>query len=460
MLALVIAGVGLLGYAAIRLKGNQVAIQLPGRASDEPMNVLVLGSDSREGLSKADQAKLDPTGEDAKSGRRADTIVLVHIDESKKQAVLVHFPRDLKVTYPDGRTGKINAAYQQGPAAMVKTVERVSGLPIHHYIEVNFVGFRNIVQALGGVKVYFEHAINDKDSGLRVPKGCVDLNGDRALAFVRVRKIDSDFGRIARQQLFARLVMDKVVSAGTLLNPVKVVRLVSIGTSNVRTDDNLGPGDMKSIALRLRSFDPGQVDMRVVPSTPGPSYVYENEDDADALFAALKNGSALPDVGMAASPTVDTTARPSAPAPATPSPAVTPQDVSLSVLNGTGKPGLARAEADRLMPKGFQVVEVTDADSRNYAQTVVFYRQGKEAEARLVANLYGAQTKPVPETIKAQGDAVLVMGRTSGKPIPAGSATSSPSTFAGPPSTFAGPPSTSSPAAASHSAPKAFIHAC
>jgi LCP family protein required for cell wall assembly len=447
LLILVVLGAGLLGYAAIRLRGNQVAIPLSSRVSDEPMNVLVLGSDSREGLSQEDQAKLDPTGEDAKSGRRADTIVLVHIDEQKKQAVLVHFPRDLKVTYPGGKTGKINAAYQQGPAAMVKTVEKVSGLPIHHYIEVNFVGFRNIVQALGGVKVYFEHAIHDKDSGLDVPKGCVELNGDRALAFVRVRKIDSDFGRIARQQLFARLVMDKVVSAGTLLNPLKVVRLVTIGTGNVRTDDSLGPGDMKSIALRLRSFDPGAIDMRVVPSTAGPSYVYENEQDSNALFAALKDGTALPDVGKAASSNVDTTTRAAAPAPSASSSPVTPEDVSLSVLNGTGKAGLARAEADRLMPRGFQVVEVTDADSRNYAQTVVFYRKGKEAEAKLVADLYGAQTKPVPSTIKAQGDAVLVMGRNGGTPT---------STKASP--SLGAPPSDSAPAA--QSAPKALIHAC
>lgn len=446
LLALVLLGGGLLAYAAIRLKGNQVAIPLPSRASDEPMNVLVLGSDSREGLSKEDQARLDPTGEDAKSGRRADTIVLVHIDEQKKQAVLVHFPRDLKVTYPGGGTGKINAAYQRGPAAMVRTVEKVSSLPIHHYIEVNFVGFRNIVQALGGVRVYFEHPIHDKDSGLNVPKGCVELNGDRALAFVRVRKIDSDFGRIARQQLFARLIMNKVVSAGTLLNPLKVVRLVTIGTSNVRTDDALGPGDMKDIALRLRSFDPGQVDMRVVPSTAGPSYVYENDEQADALFAALKNGTALPDVGKAASPNVDTTTKAAAPAPSTSSSPVTPEDVSLSVLNGTGKAGLARAEADRLMPRGFQVVEVGDADSRSYAQTVVFYRKGKEAEARLVADLYGAQTKPVPPTIRAQGDAVLVMGHNS----------STPSTAK--PSPSLGAPSDSS--AAAQSAPKALIHAC
>jgi LCP family protein required for cell wall assembly len=445
-LVLVVLGAGLLGYAAIRLKQRQLAIPLLGRSQDEPMNVLVLGSDSREGLSKEDQAKLDPTGKDAKSGRRADTIVLVHIDEKKRQAVVVHFPRDLKVTFPDGRTGKINGAYQKGPAAMVKTVEKFSGLPIHHYIEVNFVGFRNIVQALGGVKVYFERSIHDKDSGLNVPKGCVELTGDRALAFVRVRKIDSDFGRIARQQLFARLVMDKVVSAGTLLNPIKLVRLVSIGTNNIRTDDALGPGDMKDIALRLRSFDPGRVDMRVVPSTPGSSFVYENAQEADALFDALKDRTALPEYGKAAAPNVDTAAKTAVPALPVP-PAVKPGDVSLSVLNGTERTGLARAEADRLTPKGFEVVEVADADSADYVQTVVFYHRGKEPQAQLVADLYGAQTKPVPSTIRAQGDVVLVVGPKSGTATtPASSPAAATSPTAG--------------TAAATSTPKALIHAC
>jgi hypothetical protein len=186
--------------------------------------------------------------------------------------------------------------------------------------------------------------------------------------------------------------------------------------------------------------------MRVVPSTPGSSFVYENEEEADALFAALKDGTVLPEYGKAVSPDVDTAAKPAAPAlPA--APPVKPGDVSLSVLNGTGRTGLARAEADRLTPKGFEVVEVADADSANYAQTVVFYHKGKEPQAQLVADLYGAQTKPVPSTIKAQGDVVLVVGPKSGT---ATMAASSPAAATSP---------TPTPSAA-RSAPKTLIHAC
>jgi LCP family protein required for cell wall assembly len=412
LLVILLLGTGLVVYANLRLKRVDIALQ--AQPADKPMNVVVLGSDSREGLSEEDQARLDPTGKDRRSGRRADTIVLVHIDEKQRKAVIVHFPRDLKVTFPDGGTGKINGAYQKGPESMVRTVEKVTGLPIHHYIEVNFVGFRNIVNALGGVEVFFERAIKDRDSGLNVPKGCVELEGDQALAFVRVRKIDSDFGRIARQQLFARLVMDKVASAGTLLNPVKVVRLASLGAGNMTTDEGLGVGDMRSIALRLRSFDPGRVDMRVLPSTPGSSYVYTNEKEAAELFTALRDGTPLPDYGKAAPPSVDPTvaARPASPA----SSPVQPGDVALSVFNGTSRPGVARVEGNRLADKGFQVVEVADADNPDYNQTVVFYRRGKQAQARMVAALYGAQTKPVPTTLQPEGDVALVMGRRSGSP--------------------------------------------
>jgi len=438
LVLILLAGV-LVVYANFRL--TRIDIPLPDRAASEPMNVLVLGSDSREGLSEEDQAKLDPTGRDARSGRRADTIVLVHIDEQQRKAVLVHFPRDLKVTFPDGGTGKINGAYQKGAESMVRTVEKVSGLPIHHYIEVNFVGFRNIVNALGGVDVYFERAINDKDSGLNVKKGCVELKGDQALAFVRVRKIDSDFGRIARQQLFARLVMDKVISAGTLFNPVKVVRLVTLGAENITADEGLGPGDMKDIAIRLTNLDPNSVDMRVYPSTPSDSFVYPDQKEADALFAALKEGEPLPDYGKEAAPTVDATvSRPAAAAPTTAAPAVKPGDVSLSVLNGTPKAGAARAEADKLTPKGFKVVEVADADTDTYKKTVVFYRKGKEAEAKAVAAHYGADTKRLPGTLEPQGDVALVLGARSGTPSPAAAAAPS--------------------AAPKATAPRPLIHAC
>jgi LCP family protein required for cell wall assembly len=302
VLVLGLAGGVMLYYARLRLQANSQDIGgLASQAPQEPMNVLVVGSDSRAGLSPSDLEKHDPTGRDRNSGRRADTIVLVHLDERREQVVLVHFPRDLRVRNSNGRFGKINAVYQSGPEAMVRMVQSFSGLPIHHFVEVDFNGFQKIVDAIGGVEVFFERPINEPDSGLDVPAGCVELKGDQALAFVRLRKIDDDFGRIARQQLFIRLVLEKVTSATTFLNPVKAVKLVTLAADNVTTDAQLSASDIRTMALRLRTFDPDRVDMRVVPSAPkrvkGISYVIADPKKSSELFAAIRDRQPLPDHG-------------------------------------------------------------------------------------------------------------------------------------------------------------------
>ncbi|MGH2769704.1 MAG: LCP family protein [Actinomycetota bacterium] len=309
ILVLGLTGGAMLSYARLRLRANSQEIQgLVPQRRHEPMNVLVVGSDSREGLSESDLERFDPTGGDRTSGRRADTIVLVHLDERREQVVLVHFPRDLRVRNSSGGFSKINGVYQSGPEAMVRAVESFSGLPIHHFVEVDFNGFQKIVDALGGVRVFFERPIKDRDSGLDVPAGCVELRGEQALAFVRVRKIDDDFGRIARQQLFIRLVLEEFTSATTLLNPVKTARLVALVADNVITDARLTASDIKTLALRLRTFDPERVDMRVVPSAPkrikGVSYVIADQKKADELFAAIRDRQPLPDHGRSrAAPT-------------------------------------------------------------------------------------------------------------------------------------------------------------
>src|ERR1700716_2937106 len=284
MLVVVLGAGGLVGYARFRLGRHHVVACAARRSSDgatAPMNVLVLGSDRRPG--------------DNSDGQRADTIALLHIDFKASKAILVNLPRDLRVKAPDGQFVKINSFYNQGPTAMVQAVNSFSGLPIDHYGEVNFTGFRHIVDTLGGVRIRFSRSVDDPDSGLNVPAGCVTLGGDQALAFVRVRHVDSDYGRIARQQFFAQLVMKQVLSAGTLLNPLKVINLVNVGAGNVTTDVGLGAGTMEKLALQLRNFTARTVDFRVVPSQPqyiqGTAFVIPYAGQSAALFDAIKNGT-------------------------------------------------------------------------------------------------------------------------------------------------------------------------
>jgi len=397
-----IAG-AVLAYVAIRLGGERQEIsELSKQAPKAPLNVLIVGSDSREGLSAEDLKKFDPEGTDRKTGRRADTIILVHIDEKRDEAVLVHFPRDLRVKLAGGKNGKINAAYQGGAGSVVQTVQGFTGLQIHHYVEVDFTGFRSIVDALGGVDVFFERPIKDDDSGLNVPKGCVRLKGDQALAFVRVRKIDDDFGRIARQQLFVKLMMERLTRKGTLLNPIKIVRLVNLFSKNVKTDADLSISDMKSLALRLRGFDSRKLDLRVVPSRDAPiggvSFVIANQRQSDALFAAIKERKSLPDYGR------------------TGVSALEPQDVEISVLNGTGVDGLAAKEADALKAAGYRVLATGDASL--HSATTVYFKPGHEEKARLVAERYRAPVKPMPPMIVVETPIALVVGpgETQSKP--------------------------------------------
>ncbi len=407
MSVVALIAVSVFAYVHLKLQANSDDIaSLSSRAPSEPMNVLVLGSDSRQDLSPEEQEKYDPEGVDRRTGRRADTIILLHLDERRDQAVLVSFPRDLLVDLPGGKEGKINGSYQGGPDDVIQTVEKFTGLPVHHYIEANFTGFKNISNALGGVKVFFERPINDPDSGLVVPKGCVELKGDMALSFVRSRKIDSDFGRIERQQLFLKLMMEKVTSTGTMLNPVRVVSLVNIFAENVKTDTEMSPNDMRKIAWRLRRFDPKNLDMRVVPSAGarirGASYVVANEKQKTGLFTAIKERKPLPDYGR------------------TGVSAVEPSQVRLSLLNGTNVAGMAKNAVDEFKAKGFDVVAVGDADRSDYTKSVVVFKDGYEEHGRLVAAQYGADLKPMPKNFLLDTEVGIVLADdyAQGKAVP------------------------------------------
>src|SRR5699024_6111898 len=135
---------------------------------------------------------------------------LVQLDPRRDGAAMMSFPRDLRVERCNGSTGKINAAYAigegtdvGGPSCLVQTVNELTDIPIHHYVEVDLAGFIDVVEALDGVSMYLDQPITDRYAGVDFPAGCVTMDGAAALGFVRARNIDNDFGRIARQQRFA-----------------------------------------------------------------------------------------------------------------------------------------------------------------------------------------------------------------------------------------------------------------
>lgn len=379
-------------FANSKVKENREEIKVAEQEPNEPMNVLVMGSDSRENLTPEQLAKFG--GTEVVYGRRADTIILLHLDERAEKAVLVHIPRDLLVLDSEGKAVKINGMYSSGPDAMVEAVTKLTGLPIHHYLEVDFNGFNRITEALGGVDIFFERAVRDEDSGLDQPQGCVKIEGDQALSFVRARKIDDDFGRIRRQQLFIKLMVDKIATPAVFLRPDRIVSLMDVFSQAVKYDSELSLGDVGTIGLRLRKFNSEKLDLRVVPSAAaeidGVSYVVADEGQASALFSALANRSPLPDYGRTGLSSIH------------------PKDVQVSVLNGTEVPALAVDEGVLLKRKGFQVVDTSDTTP--HSSTTVYYVEGFRDQGQLLATTYGAPLEALPSTIVTSASIAVVLG--------------------------------------------------
>src|SRR3954466_7878372 len=198
-------------------------------AEGEPINYLIIGSDSRDSVDPNDPNAGAFLGQDEPSGKRSDTILIVRIDPTTLTAKMLSFPRDLFIPIA-GEKGRdrINSAYGRGRAVLVDTIRQDFGIEINNYIEVDFSGFKGLVDAIGGVPMYFDTPMRDTHTGLDIETaGCVTLDPDQALAFARSRYLEfkdskgrwetdgsADLGRITRQQLFVRKALHKALSLG------------------------------------------------------------------------------------------------------------------------------------------------------------------------------------------------------------------------------------------------------
>lgn len=333
-------------------------------AGGTPTNVLIAGSDSREGLTREEMRELSTGVADEIGGARTDTILLLSFRGS--DAALLSFPRDLWVERCDGSVGRINVAESiDGPGCLVTTVESVSGLPVHHYAEVTFAGFRDIVEAVGGVELCLDEPISDRDAGIDLPGGCQRLDGADALGYVRVRKIDDDLGRIERQQRFLQALAREVVKPATLLNPARLWSLTNQAGGALTVDDSLGTIALGRLGWAGRSLARGDVATHTVPVTPattagGAAVLHPRQPEADQLFARFRDGSILERA------------------------APRPEQVSVTVLNGAGVSGLAGQIAELLEGRGYDVVDIGNTDRRE--RTAVYHPVGERAAAELVAD--------------------------------------------------------------------------
>jgi LCP family protein required for cell wall assembly len=408
-----IAAAGL--AAALKLKGNIQSVDVTRNlgtdrptaaptdpAGDRPLNVLVLGSDSREGANGFVGGKVDEG--------RSDTTLVLHLSADRSRALAVSIPRDSVVTMPTcvDRTGgaspaaerQFNDAYTIGGAACTqRTVEQLTGLRIDHYVVVDFAGFKDMVDALGTVPICLPKPVNDTQHHIALPAGRSRVNGTQALAYVRERYAlgdGGDLGRIDRQQTFLASVLQEALSAGTLTNPPKLYSFLSAATRSVTMDPDLARiGALTSLAKQVADIGLGHIQFVTVPNEP-----YEPDPNrlqwapsARQLWRAIRLDAAVsfgPRSGGTATGGVSPSGSASPPAAGD----IDPATVRVRVLNAAGTPGAGKAASDELTQAGWNVVGVADADRTGQPRTRIIYGSGSLAAVRakaLAARLPGAE---------------------------------------------------------------------
>ncbi|MET8504500.1 LCP family protein [Streptomyces sp. NPDC004787] len=310
---LVLAGGSATGYVYFTLNGNLKSVDINGAlGKDRPenvdngsMDILVLGSDSRSGANSA-------YGRD-EGGARSDTAMVVHVHEGHKKASVVSIPRDTLIdrprcTAPDGtpvpaeHRAMFNTAYEVGgPACAVKTVEAMSGIRMDHYIEVDFTGFRKLVDKLGGVEITTTKAIKDPKSHLDLAPGTHTLDGEQSLGLVRTRKSvgdGSDLGRIQLQQAFMKAFIEQVKSVGVFSNPAKLFGLADTATKAITPDSELDSvNELTGFAKGLSGLGADDVHMITLPvryDPRDPNRVVPLEAQGRQVWSALKADRPIP----------------------------------------------------------------------------------------------------------------------------------------------------------------------
>ncbi|HPE13373.1 MAG: LCP family protein [Actinobacteria bacterium] len=240
--------------------------------SSSGTNYLLVGSDSRVGLSAKEQKRLH-TG--STEGQRTDTIMIMHVPLIGAPT-LVSIPRDSWVGIPGYGQGKINSAFALGgPQLMITTVEEATGLHIDNYVEIGFAGVADTTDALGGVRLCPDRRYNDANSGLKVKKGCQIMDGQDALAYVRMRYADprGDLGRVERQQEFMSAVAKRAMSPITWLLPWRAFGAASAAGGSLTVDKSTGIFDDARLAVAMGMISMGMGDATTVPTVDGSYYV-------------------------------------------------------------------------------------------------------------------------------------------------------------------------------------------
>ncbi|MDQ0748917.1 LCP family protein required for cell wall assembly [Streptomyces africanus] len=364
------------------------------------MNVLLVGTDGREKISKEERRKYRLGGAPCHC---TDTIMIVHISADRERASVVSLPRDsyaVTPTHVDRTTGKrhgghpvkLNAAYAEGgPQLTVRTVESMTKVKIDHYLEVDFTSFMRTVDVVGGVQVCTAAPLRDSYTGLDLPAGRHTLAGGQALQYVRARHLDgaSDLGRMKRQQRFMAALVERITSSGILLNPMKFRDVTRAVLGSVRADKGFGTHEMLDLGRAMRNFSPSSSEFATVPieqmefAVKGVGSTLKWDPvKAERLFRALREDQPLSVHKARGAARIVS---------------VAPQQIRVQVENGTRTPGLGRRVDAALASTGFRTTRApVNAAAHDVKRTIIAYDPRWDRSAKSLATaLPGSELRPV-----------------------------------------------------------------
>ena len=364
-----------------RIKVGDLVAQPPSGVE----NVVLVGSTSRCALKQ--QNKAFGLCSEGVTGVNSDVVMILHLDPNNKTAAILSIPRDLFV--PNARASganKIDAALVEGPQQLVSAIEEDFGIPIHHYVELNFDSFQGVVNALGGIKMYFPEPVFDAYSGLNVATaGCHALNGFQALEVVRARHLqykspttttndhadwpqdpESDLSRIRRDHEFLR-VLSSAVAARGLSNPVTDNDLLGAVAPQLQVDSSFSLSAMFGLVTTFHGINTAKTPQLTLPVVVLSSldYYFQGYDYGNVELTSQPNDMHAVSSFLGIGPDDDTmTGKPLPP----------PKSVTVSVLNGTGQSGQAGQTASALQALGFDTVGEGDTTaSGSLSETYVYY---------------------------------------------------------------------------------------
>lgn len=373
------------GVLATANTDSQVSNVLDEATGDD-LTFLVIGSDSRAGLD-------DLTHFGTVGGARGDVIMLVRFDSSTSAVQILSIPRDLYVDIAGHGQNRINAAYAfGGPSLMVETIRDSLGVEINHYVEIDFVGFQSLIDELGGIELWFPYPARDLKSGLDVDAGTQTLDGDTALAYARSRKYQElqngtwvsvnadDIGRTKRQQEVVGAIVAELKRPSSITEAGDIAKAMA---RHMTIDSTLATSSVASLAWTFRGILTGSIEGATLPTygmtIDGRSVLIADEPDASAVLANFRAGTVF-----------------------------SSQPLRVQVLNGNGVKGSAGDTSRTLESMGFLVESVGDADTANFAQTIVLVPDGS-GNGEIIVDALGFGVVQVGSVDNGY-DAVVIVG--------------------------------------------------